>query len=249
MTSPFSKPGRDQTVPDDDPIVPDGDQAVLDDGRTAPADDIRADDIRADGAPASDPIVLDSDQAVLDDGRTAPADDTRADDIPAGHPVVLDDDRTAPADDIPADDIPASDPIVLDSDRAALAEDHAAAEDAVSGTASAVAAPAPSAVAAPASSADDGLARQSPAAAGSAHSAGPWPEIQAMFVDDPRASVERAAVVVDEGVEALIVSVKEEQHALLSDWQGNDTATEELRTAIQRYRTFWNRVEDFSRES
>ena len=45
MTSPFSKPGRDQTVPDDDPIVPDGDQAVLDDGRTAPADDIRADDI------------------------------------------------------------------------------------------------------------------------------------------------------------------------------------------------------------
>ena len=70
-----------------------------------------------------------------------------------------------------------------------------------------------------------------------------------MFVDNPRASVERAAVVVDESVEALIVSVKEEQHALLSDWQGNDTATEELRTALQRYRTFWNRVEDFSRES
>jgi hypothetical protein len=80
MTSPFSKSGRDQTVPDDDPIVPDGDQVVLDDGRTAPADDIRADDTRADGAPASDPIVLDSDQVVLDDDRTAPADDTRADD-------------------------------------------------------------------------------------------------------------------------------------------------------------------------
>ena len=68
-------------------------------------------------------------------------------------------------------------------------------------------------------------------------------------VDDPGVSVERAAGVVAERGEALIVSVKEEQHALLSDWQANDTATEELRTALQRYRTFWNRVEDLSRES
>jgi hypothetical protein len=32
-----------------------------------------------------------------------------------------------------------------------------------------------------------------------------------------------------------------------SAWQRGDAGTEELRVALQQYRTFWNRLEDFSR--
>lgn len=76
-----------------------------------------------------------------------------------------------------------------------------------------------------------------------------WQAIQSMFVDDPRASLERAAGLVDDSVEALVMSVKEQQHSLLSAWQGDNAGTEELRTALRQYRTFWNRLEDFSRET
>ena len=76
-----------------------------------------------------------------------------------------------------------------------------------------------------------------------------WHEIQAMFVDDPRSSVELAAGLVGDSAEALVVSIQEHQHSLLAAWQGDDAGTEELRTTLQQYRTFWNRLEDFSREA
>jgi hypothetical protein len=76
-----------------------------------------------------------------------------------------------------------------------------------------------------------------------------WQAIQSMFVDDPRSSVELAAGLVDDSVESIVMSVKEQQHSLLSAWQGDDPGTEELRTALRQYRTFWNRLEDFSRET
>jgi hypothetical protein len=76
-----------------------------------------------------------------------------------------------------------------------------------------------------------------------------WPEIQAMFVDDPRASVQLAASLLDGSVDALVMSLKEQQHSLLRAWQGDDPGTEELRTTVQQYRTFWNRLEDFSRQA
>ena len=31
-------------------------------------------------------------------------------------------------------------------------------------------------------------------------------------------------------------------------WQRGDAGTEQLRVALRQYRTFWNRLEDFSRE-
>ena len=74
-----------------------------------------------------------------------------------------------------------------------------------------------------------------------------WHEIQATFVDDPRSCVELAAGVVDDSVGALVASVRERQHALLSGWQRGDAGTEELRVALRQYRTFWDRLEDFSR--
>jgi hypothetical protein len=76
-----------------------------------------------------------------------------------------------------------------------------------------------------------------------------WQAIQSVFVDDPRSSLELAAGLVDDSVEAIVMSVKEHQHSLLSAWRGDDTGTEELRTTLRQYRTFWNRLEDFSRET
>jgi hypothetical protein len=74
-------------------------------------------------------------------------------------------------------------------------------------------------------------------------SGGRWPEIQAMFVDDPRGSIELAAGLVDDRVEALVMSVKDRQQSLRSAWAG-DAGTEELRMALQHYRAFWNGLED-----
>jgi hypothetical protein len=93
--------------------------------------------------------------------------------------------------------------------------------------------------------AEPGPARPSPAAKDHTR----WHDIQAMFIDDPRASTELAAGLVDASAEALVMSVKERQKSLLSAWQGDDTGTEELRTALQQYRAFWNRLEDFPREA
>jgi hypothetical protein len=71
-----------------------------------------------------------------------------------------------------------------------------------------------------------------------------WHEIQAMFVDDPRASIELAAGLVDDRIEAFVVSVKDRQQALRSAWHGDDAGTEDLRLALRRYRAFWNHLED-----
>ena len=73
---------------------------------------------------------------------------------------------------------------------------------------------------------------------------GPWNEVQAMFVDDPRASIEQAAGLVDDRVEALIQSLRERQRSMQSAWWADDAGTEELRVALQHYRTFWNSLED-----
>jgi hypothetical protein len=82
------------------------------------------------------------------------------------------------------------------------------------------------------------------AAGNSVSAAEPWHEIQAMFVDDPHASIDRAADLVADRVEALIQSVTERQRSIQSAWQADDAGTEELRVALQHYRTFWNRLED-----
>jgi len=100
-------------------------------------------------------------------------------------------------------------------------------------------------LAAPVPRAEPGPARPSSAVKDSTR----WHDIQAMFIDDPRAATEQAAGLVDASVEALVISVKERQKSLLSAWHGDDTGTEELRTTLQQYRAFWNRLEDFPREA
>jgi hypothetical protein len=73
-----------------------------------------------------------------------------------------------------------------------------------------------------------------------------WHEILAMFVDDPRSSVEHAAAFAGDRAEAFVLSVKEQQDSLLSGWQRHGAETEELRIALQQYRIFCNRLEELS---
>jgi hypothetical protein len=75
-----------------------------------------------------------------------------------------------------------------------------------------------------------------------------WHEIQAMFVDNPRASAEMAARLVEDSVQALVAGVREEQDSLLAAWHGDNAGTEELRAAVQHYRTFGDRLAAFTRE-
>ena len=72
-----------------------------------------------------------------------------------------------------------------------------------------------------------------------------WPAIQSMFVDDPRGAVERAEAAAGEVAASLIATLEREQAELRSSWQ-QDSDTEQLRTALQRYRAFCGRVEGLS---
>jgi len=70
-----------------------------------------------------------------------------------------------------------------------------------------------------------------------------WREIQAMFVDDPRAAVQQADGLVGEVAQALTASFSQrkaglEQHA----GPGGEPETEELRQALRSYRALFERV-------
>jgi hypothetical protein len=70
-----------------------------------------------------------------------------------------------------------------------------------------------------------------------------WREIQARFVDEPRASVEAANALVAELVDRLVSSFTAERSRLEAQWdRGEDVTTEELRLVLQRYRSFFGRL-------
>ena len=70
-----------------------------------------------------------------------------------------------------------------------------------------------------------------------------WDGIQSRFVDDPRSSVEQADKLVIEIVQDLQTTFGSERQALENQWQsGDDVQTEDLRVALQRYRTFFDRL-------
>jgi hypothetical protein len=70
-----------------------------------------------------------------------------------------------------------------------------------------------------------------------------WNEIQGKFVDEPRAAVEQADTLVSEVIEQITQTFTNEHSSLENQWnQGNDVSTEDLRKALQRYRSFFNRL-------
>jgi len=70
-----------------------------------------------------------------------------------------------------------------------------------------------------------------------------WNEIQGQFVDEPRTAVQQADALVSEVSEQINQMFVKEHTSLESQWkQGNDVSTEDLRKALQRYRSFFNRL-------
>jgi len=70
-----------------------------------------------------------------------------------------------------------------------------------------------------------------------------WDAIQASFVDEPRASVEQADGLVADVMQRLAAMFNQERTLLESQWErGEDVSTEELRVALQRYRSFFDRL-------
>ncbi len=70
-----------------------------------------------------------------------------------------------------------------------------------------------------------------------------WSDIQASFVDDPRGSVKDAHAMVAEIVKELTDTFTRERTGLENQWNREEMPdTEELRVALQRYRSFFNRL-------
>jgi len=70
-----------------------------------------------------------------------------------------------------------------------------------------------------------------------------WEAIQVGFVDDPRASVERADALVADVMRRLAVVFAEARAGLEAQWdRGDEVSTEDLRVALTRYRSFFERL-------
>jgi hypothetical protein len=70
-----------------------------------------------------------------------------------------------------------------------------------------------------------------------------WDAIQIAFVDEPRRSVERADELVAQTIQHLAEIFAEERSRLESSWsRGEEVSTENLRVALQRYRSFFGRL-------
>jgi hypothetical protein len=70
-----------------------------------------------------------------------------------------------------------------------------------------------------------------------------WEEIQVRFVDEPRGAVEDADALVATVMQRLAEGFAEERERLEAQWgRGEDISTEDLRVALQRYRSFFQRL-------
>jgi hypothetical protein len=65
-----------------------------------------------------------------------------------------------------------------------------------------------------------------------------WRDLQAGFVDDPAQAVRNA----DELVDEIMRELAERKHSIEEQWRDGPGDTEELRVAIQEYRSFLNQL-------
>ena len=93
--------------------------------------------------------------------------------------------------------------------------------------------------------ADAAMARETPLLAGDVVNElrTRWTDIQAGFVDEPRRAVEQADSLVAEAIKRLAETFANERNQLEGQWdRGGDVSTEDLRQALQRYRSFFSRL-------
>jgi hypothetical protein len=70
-----------------------------------------------------------------------------------------------------------------------------------------------------------------------------WDGIQTSFVDEPRKAVEQADSLVAQVMQHIARTFSDERKNLEAQWsRGDNVSTEDLRIALQRYRTFFSRL-------
>jgi len=70
-----------------------------------------------------------------------------------------------------------------------------------------------------------------------------WTDIQAGFVDEPRRAVQQADALVSDVINRVADSFGREREQLERQWDsGDQVSTEDLRVALQRYRSFFSRL-------
>ena len=70
-----------------------------------------------------------------------------------------------------------------------------------------------------------------------------WTDTQTAFVDEPRSAVQKADALVADVMKRLAESFASERSTLERQWdRGDNVTTEDLRVALQRYRSFFDRL-------
>ena len=70
-----------------------------------------------------------------------------------------------------------------------------------------------------------------------------WDEIQTGFVDRPQEAVEEADALVADLMQRVTASLANERERLEGQWaRGDEVSTEDLRVALTRYRSFFDRL-------
>ena len=70
-----------------------------------------------------------------------------------------------------------------------------------------------------------------------------WQDVQASFVDEPRTAVQNADELVASLMNRLTAIFTDERGRLENEWdKGENVSTENLRVALRRYRSFFDRL-------
>ena len=70
-----------------------------------------------------------------------------------------------------------------------------------------------------------------------------WQEVQASFVDEPRRAVQQADELVAGAIKRLAQTFADERSQFEGQWdRGDEVSTEDLRVALQKYRSFFGRL-------
>lgn len=69
-----------------------------------------------------------------------------------------------------------------------------------------------------------------------------WSVVQGDFIDEPRKAVTDADSMVGEVLDQLAETFRQQRQSLEQDWADDESTTEDLRIALRRYRTFFERL-------
>jgi len=69
-----------------------------------------------------------------------------------------------------------------------------------------------------------------------------WLEIQSRFVDDPSVSVKGADDLVAKVITNITRTFADKRTSMEAQWKSGDVSTEDLRVALKRYRSFFDRL-------